>query len=91
MKHLLLIVAAMVFTAIAASAMAQDADYPIEAFEAMAQCATNPACQLKGEDRLSDSVESAAEVTYTGICMSGCWTVCSADDCWCEVDPKCER
>jgi hypothetical protein len=65
-------------------------DYPVDKFEAVTQCMSDPSCSVEIEDRVSGSVKEDASLTYQyPLCISGCVMVCTTDDCWCEADDKC--
>ena len=62
-------------------------DYPVDKFESVTQCMSNPSCAVEIEDRVEGSVKDAGELTYQyPLCISGCVMVCTTDDCWCEND-----
>ncbi len=66
-------------------------DFPKDQFERIQQCMSDPSCSPQKEDRISGSAADAGDLTYSGICMMGCMTVCTKDACWCEIDDKCKR
>jgi hypothetical protein len=73
-----------------AGAAAQD--YPKDQFERVQQCVSDPSCSVEKEDRIGGPVAEAEGLTYArGVCIMGCMTVCTKDDCWCEIDDKCKR
>jgi len=70
-------------------AMAAD-DYPIDQFESVTQCMSDPSCTVEKEDRVSGSVKEAGDLTYQyPLCIGGCVMVCTTEACWCEIDDKC--
>ncbi len=65
-------------------------DYPLDQFEAMTQCMSDPSCGVEPEDRIDGAVGDAEDLTYKyPICVSGCVPVCTTEACWCEADDKC--
>jgi hypothetical protein len=73
----------------AAPALAEG-DYPIDQFERITQCMSDPSCTVDKEDRIDGPVGEAGDLTYKyPLCLSGCVMVCTKDACWCEADDKC--
>lgn len=67
-------------------------DYPVDQFERITQCMSDPSCQLEKEDRVAGPVADDESLTYQRpICIGGCVMVCTSDACWCEIDDKCDR
>lgn len=65
-------------------------DYPIDQFEGLTQCMSDPSCTVEKEDRIAGKVGEADELTKAyPICLGGCVMVCTTDACWCEIDDKC--
>jgi hypothetical protein len=85
------VVAAVAAVLFAGGALAAG-DYPVDQFERITQCMSDPSCQVQKEDRISGSAADAEELTYRRpICIGGCIMVCTSDACWCEIDDKCKR
>lgn len=71
------------------SAIAAD-DYPIDQFERVTQCMSDPSCTVNIEDRITGPVGEAEDLSYQyPLCVGGCVMVCTKDACWCEDDEKC--
>ncbi|HEX9648828.1 MAG TPA: hypothetical protein VGB88_15080, partial [Alphaproteobacteria bacterium] len=67
-------------------------DYPVDQFEKITQCMSDPSCQVQKEDRIAGSAAEDQSLTYRRpICIGGCMMVCTSDACWCEIDDKCNR
>ena len=65
-------------------------DYPLDQFERIAQCMSDPSCTVEREDRIAGNVGDAEDLTKAyPICLGGCIMVCTTDACWCEIDDKC--
>ena len=86
------IVAFAVAGALSAGGALAAGDYPIDQFERITQCMSDPSCKVEKEDRITGSVADEQSLTYQRpICIGGCVMVCTADACWCEVDDRCNR
>jgi hypothetical protein len=101
LRRILLIVLALAWTETAIAA----GDYPIEQYELMTQCISDPSCNVgllfstEPENRIDGAVGDAEVVTWKWpICMRGnvegsgdwaCVPVCTTEACWCEEDDKC--
>jgi hypothetical protein len=73
----------------AAPALARG-DYPVDQFEKITQCMSDPSCTVDIEDRIDGPVDEAGDLTYRyPLCLGGCVMVCTKDACWCESDDKC--
>ena len=84
------LVAVAVIAAVWGWSAASAEDYPIDQFERVTQCMSDPSCSVDVEDRIDGSVKDAGDMTYQyPLCIGGCVMVCTADACWCEDDDKC--
>ncbi len=91
LKRTVLMLVALAWTgmAIGNSAMAAG-DYPLDQFEALTQCMSDPSCTVEKEDRIDGAVADAEGLTYKyPICVGGCVPVCTTEACWCEADDRC--
>ncbi len=84
------VIAAAVIASIWASASMAADDYPIDQFERVTQCMSDPSCSVEKENRIDGPVNEAEDLTYRyPLCIGGCVMICTTEACWCETDDKC--